>query len=47
MSLLWTVTITFPGSLIVDVVELTLIMLDPGASPAYNSTRFFFDRRFP
>ena len=47
ISLFLTVTTGFPGSLIVDVVGLTLGMLEPGASTSYRPSEFFFERRLP
>ena len=45
MSLCLTVTTGFPGSLVVDVVELTLRIFKPGASTSYRPSIFFFERR--
>ena len=47
MALFRTVTIGFPGSLIVDDVGLTFKLFEPGARTSYRPSKFFFERRLP
>ena len=47
MSLFPTVTIGFPGSLIVDIVGFTFKIIKPGASTSCSPSKFFFERRLP
>ena len=45
--LLRTVTLSFPGSFIVEFVGLSFKFFDPGAKTSYRPSKFFFDLRFP